>query len=85
MLSTKESKSKVLQFCKETVILTIIFILALVECRGEGPVSQAANLACMISLLIGKFEMNRKADQRLCFFCRGCTIPLLPKSEMSSL
>ena len=28
---------------------------------------------------------NREADQRLCFRCTDSTIPLLPKSEISSL
>ena len=28
---------------------------------------------------------NREADQRLCFHYTDCTIPLLPKSEISSL
>ena len=28
---------------------------------------------------------NREADQRLCFHYTDSTIPLLPKSEMSSL
>ena len=28
---------------------------------------------------------NRKADQRPCFRCKDSTIPLLPKSEISSL
>ena len=27
---------------------------------------------------------NREADQHLCFSCTDCTIPLLPKSEISS-
>ena len=35
--------------------------------------------------LRGYREGNRKADQRLCFRYMDSTIPLLPKSEISSL
>ena len=32
-----------------------------------------------------QFRGNRETDQRLCFRYLGSTIPLLPKSEISSL
>ena len=32
-----------------------------------------------------QLRVNRKADQRLCFRYADSTIPLLPKSEISSL
>ena len=32
-----------------------------------------------------QLRVNREADQRLCFRYMDCTVPLLPKSEISSI
>ena len=61
-------------------------IISAVNNKGADPTEQMLMVICALDVRICRIQVTLgAADQRLCFHYIKTTIPLLPKTEISSL
>ena len=60
-------------------------LFAYAKTKAQISFEETAKLNCAFVFATDQLCGNREADQRLCFCYKDITIPLLPKSEISSL
>ena len=80
------TKSKVQISCAVIVQLTCAFVFAYAYVRAHMSLVMRKPAFCICENKdADQLRGNREADQHLCFRFTDSTIPLLPKSEISSL